>query len=117
LKVNAKRKEAKSSHPDRDEQFQHIDQQRRAFQSAGQPVISMNWAGKLLRAFETVVGYIRSTVTATGLAVKAVLKRGEYETGERVTDQEMKSLHLKRHDTCPAWNYAPFPAATRHATP
>ena len=67
--------------------------------------ISINWAGKPLRTFETVVNYIRETTTTTGLKVKAVLTNRTYAKGQRVTDAEMNSLNLTRDATCPDWNY------------
>lgn len=43
LRVNARRKEAKSAPPkEREAQFQHIDQQKQAFLAAGEPVISVD---------------------------------------------------------------------------
>jgi hypothetical protein len=47
LKVNVKQKEG-ATHPDRDEQFQYIDQQVEAFRSAGQPIISVDTKKKEL---------------------------------------------------------------------
>ncbi len=67
--------------------------------------ISLNWAGKPLRSFESMTGYIAATSTRTGLTVTGVLKRGGNELGERVTDDEMKRLRLTRHSVCPQWNY------------
>jgi hypothetical protein len=78
--------------------------------------ISMNWAGKPLRTFETLLGYIRSTVTTAGLTVRAVLKRGAYETGERVTDADMKRLKLTHSDVCPNWTYTLQPRSTKLKT-
>jgi hypothetical protein len=71
--------------------------------------ISLNWAGVPLRSFETVTRYIEDTETATGLQVKAVLKRGGNETGERVSDEQMRHLCLQPHAVCPAWNYTLHP--------
>ena len=75
--------------------------------------ISINWAGKPLRSWETLMGYIRGTTTATGLAVRAERDDDAYPTGEKVTDAEMAALNLERHPTCPTWNYTlrPRPAA------
>jgi hypothetical protein len=42
LKVNAQRKEAGMSHPDRNEQFLHVEAQIRDFQAMGDPVISVD---------------------------------------------------------------------------
>ena len=67
--------------------------------------ISLNWAGVPLRSFETLLRYIAGTVTAAGLRVTAILKRGGNETGERVSVEEMKALRLTPHAICPAWNY------------
>jgi hypothetical protein len=41
LQANSKTKEGRG-HPDRDAQFEHINQQVRAFQAAGQPVVSVD---------------------------------------------------------------------------
>ena len=44
--------------------------------------ISLNWKGKPLINFETVVNLIEGTRTTTGLKVKAILDTNLYETGE-----------------------------------
>ncbi len=67
--------------------------------------ISINWAGKPLRTFETMLSYIQGTTTETGLKVKAFLLDRQYQKGVRVSDQEMEGLNLERADTCPQWNY------------
>jgi len=71
--------------------------------------ISLNWAGRPLRTFETLIGYIRGTTTRTGLRVTATLCRGGNETGERVSEEEMKQLRLEKHALCPEWNYTLYP--------
>jgi len=67
--------------------------------------ISINWAGKPLRTFDTVLNFIRGTTTKTGLKVKAFFNEKIYEKGLKVTDAEMKALNLERDDICPQWNY------------
>ncbi len=67
--------------------------------------ISMNWAGKPLRTWDLMLGYIRGTTTTTGLVVDAFRLDGSYATGHRVSDDEMQTLNLTRHDICPTWNY------------
>jgi len=67
--------------------------------------ISINWAGKPLRTFDVMLAYIRGTRTTTGLTVKGSLLEGVYETGQSVSDAEMKKLNLERHTVCPNWNY------------
>jgi hypothetical protein len=53
--------------------------------------ISLNWAGVPLRSFDTVARYIAGTTTTTGLTVTAALKRGGNETGERVSDDVVRT--------------------------
>jgi len=67
--------------------------------------ISLNWLGKPLRTFDAMLAYIRGTTTTTGLTVKASLLEGVYEKGQGVSDAEMETLNLERHETCPNWNY------------
>lgn len=67
--------------------------------------ISVNCAGKPLRSFEVMLGYIRDTTTNTGLKVKAFLLDREYKKGIKVSDQEMATLNLQRRRVCPIWNY------------
>jgi hypothetical protein len=73
--------------------------------------ISINWAGKPLRSLETMLGYIRGTMTETGLRVRAWLNRDFYPTKVKVPDAIMKSLNLRRPHTCPDWNYTIQPQA------
>jgi hypothetical protein len=74
--------------------------------------ISLNWAGKPLRTWESLLGYLRDTTTTTGLRVEAALLAGDYPTGLTVADAEMAALALERHPVCPTWNYTlrPRPA-------
>jgi hypothetical protein len=67
--------------------------------------ISLNWEGKPLRSFEAMLAYIRGTTTETGLKVKAFLIDRVYETGIKVSNEEMKALNLQRRRVCPDWNY------------
>lgn len=67
--------------------------------------ISVNWAGRPLRSWQTMLALIQGTKTGTGLEVSAFLQDGQYNTGQKVTDAEMKALNLERHAICPNWNY------------
>ncbi len=73
--------------------------------------ISLNGAGKPLRTFETLLGYIRDTTTKTGLRVKATLSRKVYQKGVKVSNKEMETLNLTRRKVCPQWNYIIRPRA------
>jgi len=67
--------------------------------------ISINWQGKPLISYETVVNLISTTRTKTGLRVKARLDTNEYDKGIKISDEQMQNLKIKRHKTHPQWNY------------
>jgi hypothetical protein len=67
--------------------------------------ISINWAGHPLRSLHAMLGYIRGTATETGLRVRAWLNSKTYPKKVKVSNAQMKSLHLKRLPTCPNWSY------------
>jgi hypothetical protein len=71
--------------------------------------ISKNWEGRPLRTLSIMLGYIRGTTTTTGLTVKACLDEGIYRKGQQVTREDMATLNLRLHDTCPEWNYTISP--------
>ena len=71
--------------------------------------ISLNWKGKPLVSYETVVNLIGGTTTKTGLKVKAVLDTNYYETGVEVTPSEMEQIQLRPHKKFPDWNYTISP--------
>ena len=75
--------------------------------------ISMNWRGRPLLSYETVVNLIGDTTTKSGLRVKALLDTRKYEPGQRIADDEMRTLRLKPHKFHGDWNYTiqPRPAA------
>jgi hypothetical protein len=41
--------------------------------------------------------------------VKAVLDKRWYETGVKISDEQMKHLNIRPHDQNPEWNYSIFP--------
>ena len=65
--------------------------------------------GVPMQTFETVMKCLERTATRKGLRVKAVLKRGGNELGERVSNEEMRALRIEPHAVCPAWNYTISP--------
>jgi hypothetical protein len=78
--------------------------------------ISVNWAGKPLRTFDTLLACIRGTTTRAGLQVKAFLVEHIYARGIKVTDEVINSLNLERHATCPNWNYTIRPRSVSVCT-
>jgi Rhodopirellula transposase DDE domain len=75
--------------------------------------ISLNWKGEPLVSFETVVKMISATKTKKGLRVKAVLDRGRYETGVKISEAQMKELNIKPHKQNPEWNYSLLPRSSQ----
>ena len=67
--------------------------------------ITMNWRGKPLTSFETIVSLIGSTTTSKGLKVKSVLDENIYEKGIVISDKEMKMLNIYPHEFHGEWNY------------
>ena len=71
--------------------------------------ISMNWRGRPLVSYETVLNLIGSTRTRTGLRVKAKLDRRVYKTGVKISDEQMQKVNIEPHTTHPKWNYTISP--------
>lgn len=67
--------------------------------------ISINWRGKPLTDYQTVVNLIAATKTRGGLEVKARLDNKKYERGIKVTRSEMNGLKIKAHKYHGEWNY------------
>jgi Rhodopirellula transposase DDE domain len=71
--------------------------------------ITQNWRGKPLVSRQAVVQLIASTTTRAGLLVRAALDTTPYETGIKVSDEEMAKLRLTRADFHGEWNYSITP--------
>lgn len=67
--------------------------------------ISTNWAGVPLRDYETVLKYLSTTTTRTGLTVNAILHTADYPTGVKITKDQMMEINIRHHETLLAWNY------------
>jgi hypothetical protein len=67
--------------------------------------ITMNWRGRPLASHEVIVNTIAATTTRTGLTVRAGLDTGSYPSGVTVSDEQMATLPLDRHDWHGDWNY------------
>lgn len=71
--------------------------------------ISKHWAGQPLESYPTIVRLINETTTQTGLRVNSVLIDKFYQTGQKISDQQMREISLKRHSILPEWNYSLHP--------
>ena len=76
-------------------------------------LISGNWAGEPLVSYETILKYIRTTQTETGLHCRACLDRKEYPAQHRVAAQDKARVRLKRRPVRPELNYMIFPHGYR----
>ena len=68
--------------------------------------VSENWAGVPLESIETILNYLATPTTRTGLSVRATLVEKIYERGLKISLEEMKQLNLSRNNTVPQWNYS-----------
>jgi hypothetical protein len=67
--------------------------------------ISINWRGRPLRSYETIISLIGNTTNLGGLVVRARLDRRRYPTGKKVSAKELRELKIERADFHGDWNY------------
>jgi hypothetical protein len=75
--------------------------------------ITMNWRGKPLRSYRTVVQLIAATTTDTGLTVRAELDERKYPKAVKVSDDQMASIHLSRHSFHRSGDILPWNSLSR----
>jgi len=68
--------------------------------------ISINWRGRPLRTYETVINLIANTTNRGGLVVRARLDRRSYPTGKKISNKELRAIKIERDDFHGDWNYA-----------
>jgi hypothetical protein len=71
--------------------------------------ITQNWRGRPLISHEVIINLIANTSTGSGLKIKADLDSGRYETGKKVSDEELQKIKLKRALFHGDWNYSISP--------
>jgi transposase len=67
--------------------------------------ISANWRARPLTSRAVVVNLIANTTTDAGLEIEATLDESQYETGIKVSDEEMKALAIVPSEFHGEWNY------------
>ncbi len=67
--------------------------------------ISMNWRGRPLTNYETIVNLISNTTTKNGLKINCMLDKSKYQTGIKITDEQMQNLRLTKEKFHGEWNY------------
>jgi transposase len=68
--------------------------------------ITENWRARPLIDHLTVVNLISHAGTSKGLTIRAELDDSQYETGKRVSDEEMAQLRITRCAFHGEWNYS-----------
>src|SRR2546421_4158424 len=71
--------------------------------------ITQNWRGNPLISLQAIVSLIAATATATGLRVHSELDTASYESGVKVTDQDIAQVKLRRDKFHGDWNYGIHP--------
>jgi hypothetical protein len=71
--------------------------------------VTNNWRGHPLTSYQAIVNLIAGTRNSKGLKVMAALDTNVYEAGIKVTDEQLKSVNIKRHDFHGDWNYTISP--------
>ncbi len=71
--------------------------------------ITQNWRGRPLVCREVVVNLIGAVTTKQGLRIQSELDENSYESGRKVTDEEMEQLSIERADFHGEWNYTLVP--------
>jgi hypothetical protein len=67
--------------------------------------ITVNWRGRPLTTYQTIVSLISNTTTQTGLVVQCELDPNDYPTKIKLTDQQKKAIPIERHKFHGEWNY------------
>jgi len=67
--------------------------------------ISINWRGRPLRTYETIINLIGNTTNRGGLVVRARIDRRRYPIGKKVSVKAFRALRIERDDFHDEWNY------------
>ena len=75
--------------------------------------ITVNWRGRPLTTYQTIVSLISNTTTRTGLVVQCELDPNIYPTKIKLTDQQKKAIPIERHEFHGEWNYTIKPTPNK----
>lgn len=76
--------------------------------------ISINWRGRPLTSYRTIVELAATTTTRTGLKVQAEWDDGVYQKGIKITDKALAALPITRSEWHGEWNYTVAPTDEEH---
>jgi hypothetical protein len=68
--------------------------------------ITENWRDRPLINREVAVNLISNTTTSKGLKLQANLDEAEYPIGKKISDKDLKKVHLQKDDFPGEWNYS-----------
>ena len=71
--------------------------------------ISKNWAGEPLVSLQTVLNFIRTTKTSSGLRVSAMFNRKHYQCKEKIPKEEAARIIVHKDPVFPDLNYTLLP--------
>ena len=72
--------------------------------------ISKNSRGQPPASYEVIINLIAATTTSTSLEVYARLDKNEYPDKITVTDAQLTTVNITRHEFHPEWNYTIKPS-------
>jgi len=79
--------------------------------------ITINWRGKPLRSYRTIVQLIAATTTDTGLRVRAEIDERKYPKAVKVSDAQLAAINISPHIFHGDWNYTIQPNQHKHSRP
>ena len=71
--------------------------------------VTMNWRGKPLTSYRTIVKLIAATTTKSGLTVKVRLDKKKYKKGIEVPKDVLENLTILKNEFHGEWNYTILP--------
>ena len=67
--------------------------------------INMNWKGKPLENYESILKLTSETKTKGGLKIESRLDTKKYEKGKKITKEDFDNLSIEFKNKFPLWNY------------
>lgn len=71
--------------------------------------ISINWSGMPLNSYKTMLNFINSTTTKTGLTVKGYFIDKDYEKKKKYSERDKRLVNIRHMKVLPDWNYTLYP--------
>jgi hypothetical protein len=72
--------------------------------------VTINWRGRPLTSYRTIVDLVAATTTDKGLRILAEWDNGHYPIGVKINKKQLEAVPLTGHDWHPDWNYDVAPA-------